>query len=145
MGTDWIGGLVASKKQEQEKQLFKDEKDLSDRRMLDAHSEGKWSEVWDTAEKAVPEYNERMGRNCISFHGDPSHNKFSLRVGTQETDIRFDRQCWVISSPYDVYTLTIAEGNEVVWKKSGSTQRTSGIYTSLQVAQEQVTKVLRQS
>jgi hypothetical protein len=142
---DWISVLVANKKMELEEKRFKAEKDLSDRKMLDAHSDAMWSEVWDTTEKAVEEYNERMENHCISFHANPSQNKFSLRVRTQDTDIRFDRQRWIISSPHDVYTLTIAEGNEVVWKKSGSTKRTSGMYTSAQVAQEQFTKVLRQS
>jgi hypothetical protein len=145
METDWIGDLVASKRQEQEDRRFRNEKDLSDRRMLDAHSEAKWFEVWDITEKAVAEYIERMGKNCISFHGDPGRNKFSLCVGTQETDIRFDRQRWVLSSPYSVYALTVADGNEVVWKKHGSTQRTSGIYTSEKIVQEQLTEILRHS
>jgi hypothetical protein len=139
MASDWIEELVAARKRELEVKRFNEEKDLSDRKMLDAHSETMWSEVWVTVEEAVNEYNARTGEHRISFQGMDDRSKFLLRVGTQQTDIFFNTHSWVLSSPFKNYVLTVAEGNGVVWQERKGHR---GTYTSEQVAGQLVRKAL---
>lgn len=140
MTSEWARDLVESKKQELEEKRLNDEKDLSDRNLLDAHFVVMCPEVVDAAEKAVEELNQGMKKNCIDFYRESDNSKFILRVHTHSIDVRFDRRTCAIHSECGAYTLTVIEGNRVVWQSQERTPRRIVSYTSEQVAREEVRK-----
>jgi hypothetical protein len=141
VSSEWINELVATKKQEMEGKRIRDEKELSDRRLLDAHAGEMWAKVRSALKSFVQAFNEGMSGQCVCFEDGGSQTKCILRVGTHETDIHFHRECWLISSPWGTYRLTVIEANEVVWQVRGETARSVKNYTSEQVAREEASRV----
>ena len=138
---EWINELIATKKQEAEGRRIRDEKELSDRRLLDAHIGEMWTKVRSAIRSFVQIFNEKTPGQSVCFEDGGSQTKCTLRVGTHETDIYFHRECWLISSPWETYRLTVIEGNEVVWQVRRETARNVKNYTPEQVAREEASRV----
>jgi hypothetical protein len=133
--TDWLDDLVSKKREQLAAKRLKDEKDLSDLRMQDAHGATMWQEVQNTVEKAIFRYNETLGQDYISFARYADGHSFSLKVGTQLCEIRFHPEQRLITNQWKSFKLRVVEGNEVVWQIPDGKET----YTSEQVARMLVT------
>ena len=121
---DWARDLADRKKQELEGKRIQQEKDLSDRKMLDAHANPMWDELRQEIGKAVEEFNQAMGSAYITSHKAASGpDRVVLEMDGATHTILFMSQIWTVIGPGGYsYKLTVVAGNGVVWKnQNGNT------------------------
>jgi hypothetical protein len=117
MVSEWAKNLADRKKQELEEKRLHQEKDLSDRKMLDANADKMWVEVRRAAIESCKELNSSMGSDYIKFEGASYHNAFTLVTPEQSCTVTFNPPTWLLSVQGSTYSLVV-EGSGVLWKNS---------------------------
>jgi hypothetical protein len=124
---DWAQNLAEGlKKQEQEKR-FRDEKDLSDRRMLEEHASPMWTEVRKAVWIRVQLLNEAagMGNNYITFNDGEDNCHFTILLKRNSENVTFEKRTQTIQFSSGSYKLNVIEGNGVVWKNGAGRESVS--------------------
>jgi hypothetical protein len=115
----WATDLAQRKKRELSAKATQQEKDLSDRKMLDANIDSYWKDVCEKIKIAVAEYNEAFQSESITlrFFGT-DRLEIAVRNEQNPANLYLDRPRWTIVSSLggNSYTLTVIEGNGLVWK-----------------------------
>lgn len=139
MNSDWARSLAGRKKRELEERRFQQEKDLSDRNLLNAHAAPMWAQVHESCRELVRQLNEEMGREHVSFRGMPGATSCEFQIGTSRYQIEFHAPSWVLSVHGNIYKLMVIEGSGVVWTKDERVGNSR--FTSEQVAQNEVSRI----
>jgi len=135
--SDWAKKLTDEKKQKEESRESRQQYDLSNRKMLDAHREDKWEEVCAAMEKAAATLRHHNPDCSTVYRSSPSDVIISLKQSLDKHIVKFYPGTWRIASEGDSYCLTVIAENKIVWKDE------SDIYTSATVAQAIVGKVFK--
>jgi hypothetical protein len=139
MSSEWAKNLADRKKGVIENKRLQQEKDLSDRNLLNAYAPRMWAELQEAAQDLVRQLNEEMGREHISFQSIPGANALKLQVGTSVYAMDFHAPSWVLIVHGSIYKLIVVEGNGVVWTKD---ERSNGSrLTSQQIAQNEISRI----
>jgi hypothetical protein len=119
---NWAKNLADRKKQELEGTRIQQEKDLSDRKMLNSHADPMWVEVRKELDKAVKEFNAQMESEFISYHAASAHDRIVLEINRDTHTIVFLPASWTLMGLSSAYKLAVVAGNGVVWKhENGNT------------------------
>ncbi|MGA8142771.1 MAG: hypothetical protein WB987_02650 [Candidatus Acidiferrales bacterium] len=121
MNSDWAKNLADRKKSELEVKRLQQEKDVNDRKLLDANADKMWVEVRRAAAGFCRELNSSMGSDYIKFEGASYHNSFTLITPETTYTVTFNPQTWLLSAQGSTYTLIVADGNAVIWKHAEGT------------------------
>jgi hypothetical protein len=114
--------LADEAKKKREAGRVQQEKDLSDRKVLEAHWESMWVAIKQATKDAVAKLNEEMKKekpNFITFHGASNQNRFTLKINTLQTAVEYSPGTWKLSVRgyryQSTYWLRVVVGNGVVW------------------------------
>ena len=125
MDSDWAKNLAERKKRELEVKRLQQEKDLNDRKLLDASADKMWVEVRRAAAGFCKELNSSMGDDYIKFEGASYHNSFTLITPENTYTVTFNPQMWLLSAQGSAYTLVVTEPHGVIWKPAEGATLTS--------------------
>lgn len=145
MSSEWARKLANEKRQKIEGANLRQQKELSDRRLLHASSDKLWIQLFRAAEAKVTELVEEMGDpNCITFHHASDHNQFYLQIGPQKQYVQFSPENWELSTNGPIsndFKLAVLDGSFVGWIKANS--GTASAYTSEEIAELLVERFFR--
>lgn len=134
-------------KQQRELERVQHEKILSNRRTLNAYSDGMWIAVRQGVEDATGQLSKEMEEvtpDFIIFHGRGHHNQFKVKIRTLETKSEYSPGTWTLSVEgygfKSCYRLSVIAENVVVWIDERHEQ-----YTSEQVAEAIVQRAFEAS
>jgi hypothetical protein len=132
MSSDWAKHIAGLKRKELADQRLREQKDLSDRQMLESHAIPMWQDVIKATHRHIEELNREMGEGSVAFAeiesarsvgADPY--RFTILAGVNQGEVEFDRVRARIQSFGGSYQLTVIQGNGVVWKSDKGTNSTS--------------------
>jgi acyl-CoA reductase-like NAD-dependent aldehyde dehydrogenase len=131
---NWARELAERKNKELEAKLKQDEKDLSDRKMLDSHIGPAWDEVRRHIDEVIKDYNQYAKREVsITYHASSSNDRLVLQIGTDTHVILLIPSSWAIMGTGSRYTLSVVAGNGVMWKDDNGS-----LFTAHLIAQNQI-------
>jgi hypothetical protein len=129
---DWAKNLADEKKRQLQDKRFRQEKDLSDRKMFEEHALPMWLEVRKAVSIRVQQLEKElgMGRNYINFNdsegpmGGSDNCRFTISTNDRTENVYFEKRTRTIHSSSTIHTLEIIEGNGIVWKNESGKQFT---------------------
>ncbi|HEY6351142.1 MAG TPA: hypothetical protein VI636_17195 [Candidatus Angelobacter sp.] len=141
MSSDWAKRLASDKKQQIESRQLQQEKDLSDRKMLQAHSGKMWEAVCKAMDQAAKQLSNEMNdpEHITAYRIGPQLVLIRRKSSTNQYPVEFDPGTWTITTQDDSYCLKVMDGNGVAWGHSAGSE----IYTEKEVAQIEVERVFK--
>ncbi len=111
---EWAKNLADQKKAQIERRLLKDEKELSDRKLVSANLPRMWEELREAVITALDQFNREMHTKFVTYE-ERSHNEITLKAETVSVHLNLNPEAsclYVHSTPYK---LAVVDGNGVSW------------------------------